>query len=56
MGVWDGIVKNTVNQDTMVIYVQRHVSVKLTCVIYKQVASHHRMTHVSFTPIKCKLM
>lgn len=55
MEVLDGIVKHPVCQDTMAISFQRHVDVKLTCVIYKQVVPHHRMTHVSFTPIKCKL-
>lgn len=55
MEVLDGIVKHPVNQDTMVISVQRHVSVKLTCVTQRLGVTHHIMRHVSFTPIKYNL-
>lgn len=47
MEALDGIVEHPVKQDTMVIYVRRHVSVRLTCVIYRPDVSHHRMSHVS---------
>lgn len=48
MEVLDGIVKHPVNQDSMVISAQRHVSVKLTCVTYKQGVSHDRNKYVRF--------
>lgn len=47
MEVLDGIVKYPVSQDSMVISVQHHASVKLTCVIYRLGVSHHIMRHVS---------
>lgn len=46
MEALDGIVKHLVCQDSMVIYVQRHVSVKLTCVINKVAVNHHRLRQV----------
>lgn len=55
MEVLDGIVKHTVQQDTMVIYVRRHVSVWIICVINKQGVRHDRVRHVSSTLIKCEL-
>lgn len=45
----DGTVKHPVQQDIMVISVQRHVSVKLTCVINKQDVSQDRSKNVSFS-------
>lgn len=45
MEVWDGIVKHTVCQDSLVISVLRHASVKRTCVIYRLGVSHHIMRH-----------
>lgn len=47
MEALDGIVKNPVCQDTMVIYVRRHVSVYITCVINIQGVNHDRVRHVS---------
>lgn len=47
MEVLDGIVKHPVHQDSMVISVQRHASVRLTSAINRLGVSHHIMKHVS---------
>lgn len=47
MEVLDGIVKHPVSQDSMVISVQCHASVRLTSVINRPGVSHHIMRHVS---------
>lgn len=45
MEALDGIVKNPVCQDSMVIYVRRYVSVYITCVINIQGVNHDRVRH-----------
>lgn len=55
MEVLDGIVKHPVQQDSMVISVQRHASVRLYSVINRQVVSQHIKRYVRSSSIKIEV-